>query len=153
MRTFTHSLLLGTLLLMTACGESTSPEEPTKPTVAEKPVVPIEDGHQTISGDKIISKIITLAGVTLQVQAKGTMKPGNQYQFSFGLIQGRQGAVIRLWIGEESREGSLVYKAHSHGDHYHGAAEVPDVINAQSALWLEVQSVSGEKETGRVALQ
>ena len=153
MRTFTHTLLLGTLFLMTACGESSSTEEPTKPAVTEKPVVQIENDLPSVSDDKIISEIITLAGVTLQVKAKGTMKPGNQYQFSFGVIQGRQGAIIRLWIGEESREGSLVYKANSHGDHYHGAAEVPDVISPQSALWLEVQSVSGEKETGRVALQ
>ena len=153
MRTFTLSLLLLTLLLMTACGESTSPEEPTKPTAAEKPVVPIEDGHQTISGDKIISEIITLAGVTLQVKAKGTLKPRSQYLLSFGVIEGEQGAVIRLWIGEESRVGSLVYKAQSHGDHYHGSAEVPDEINPKTALWLEVQSVSGEKETGSIALQ
>jgi hypothetical protein len=138
---------------MTSCGESSSPTEAEKTTPTEEPVVQNEDGHQTISGDSIISEIITLAGITLQVQAKGTMKPRSQYQFSFGLIEGEQGAIIRLWIGEESRVGSLVYKAQSHGNHYHGSAEVPDVINPDTSLWLEVHSVTGDKETGSVALQ
>jgi hypothetical protein len=153
MQLFTRTLLLGTIILMTACGESSSPTEPAKLTATEKPDVQIEDEQTPSSGDNIVSETITLAGVTLQVQAKGTMEPKNQYQLSFGLIKGEQGAIIRLWIGEESRVGSLVYKAHSHGDHYHGSAEVPDEINPKTALWLEVQSVSGEKETGSIPLQ
>jgi hypothetical protein len=30
---------------------------------------------------------------------------------------------------------------------------VPKEVNEKTALWIEVQSVTGERETGRIALQ
>jgi hypothetical protein len=69
------------------------------------------------------------------------------------LIEGEQNATVRLWVGDQSKSGSMVHRAESHGDHYHMNAKVPSKENAQTALWLEVQSVSGKTETGRIALQ
>ena len=143
---------------MTACSDTPAQTEPVTEvqepvTEVQEPVARLEDEKPLGPSDQIRSDVISLAGVTLKVHTKGIMEPGAQYQMSFGLVDSEPGAIIRLWIGNESREGSLVFKAHSHGDHYHGAAEVPDEVNEQTALWLEVQSVSGEKETGSIPLQ
>ena len=165
MRTFTHSLLLGTLLLMTACGEPTSPEEPTKPTAAEKPAVKAPTpaptatpaataAHGHSNGiQPTISTSLSLANVTLNIAGQGTLKPMSQYRFNIGLVAGTPGAIVRLWIGEESGVGSVKSKANGHGDHYHASAIVPKEVNEKTALWIEVQSVTGERETARIALQ
>ncbi len=150
MKFFTHTLILSALFLVNACSENSSPETEAQ---NEKPTDQIRTEQPAHSAEEIRGETITLAGVTLVVQSKGALEPGNQYQLSIGVIEGERGAIIRTWIGDESRVGSLVYKAHSHGDHYHGSAEVPDIINSQTALWLEVQSVTGETESGSVALK
>ncbi|MBC8203518.1 MAG: hypothetical protein H8E91_06785 [Planctomycetes bacterium] len=150
MQLFTHTLILGSLLIATACSETSTPE--TKVPV-EKPAVIPNDEKPDISTEKLISETITLAGVTLQIRAKGILKPREEYQIAIGLMSGEQGADVRLWIGEKTKAGSMVNKANGHGDHYHAHAEVPDEVTPQTALWIEVQSVTGETETGSVALQ
>ncbi len=150
MQLFTHILILSSLLFVTACSETTTPE--TKVPV-EKPAVMFDDENPNISTEKLVSETITLAGVTLHIRAQGKMKPREEYQIAIGLIEGEQGADIRLWIGGKTKASSMVYRANGHGDHYHAHAEVPDEVNAQTALWIEAQSVSGEKETGSIALQ
>jgi hypothetical protein len=154
MQFLTLSISLGIITLITACGEapvSSSTNQPEK--TEEAPVVSFDHGKENTSTEKLSTETITIAGVTIRVSAQGTMKPKQKYQIAIGLIDGEKGAVIRVWIGGKTKAGSMVFKAQGHGDHYHAHAEVPDEVNSQTALWLEVQSVSGETETGSISLQ
>lgn len=154
MRFLTLSITLGIVTLITACGETQESSTTNQPAETdETPAVMFDDENPTTSTEKLSTETITIAGVTLRVSAQGTMKPRGEYQIAIGLIDGEQGAVIRLWIGGKTKAGSMVFKAQGHGDHYHGHAEVPDEVNSQTALWLEVQSVSGETGTDSISLQ
>ncbi len=158
MRIFTHTLIIGTVLLLTACGnedtqKSSAPETPATTTKAPAPT-PAGNGHGHSHGNQpSISIAISLAGVTLDIVAQGTLAPNAEYHVEMALIDGTPGAVVRLWIGDESGVGSMKTKADGHGDHYHAHAVVPKEINAKTAMWVEVQSVTGDRETGRIALQ
>ncbi|MBC8522481.1 hypothetical protein H8D29_00990 [PVC group bacterium] len=150
-------LILGFLFLVTGCGDNdaTTTEKPAVPTVTvETPAQkPTTDDTSDQGNQKTITDTITLAGVTLRVAAQGSLIPGSKYLIEMALIEGEQNATVRLWVGDQSKSGSMVHRADSHGDHYHVNAKVPSKVNAQTALWLEVQSVSGKTETGRIALQ
>jgi hypothetical protein len=61
-------------------------------------------------------------------------------------------AAVRLWIGEKSGAGSLKTKASGHDNHFHGRAEVPSQIPAGAALWIEVESASGERTSASLPL-
>ena len=152
-------LLLGFLLFITACG-SKEPETSNtqKTTEAPKPPAITESdtghghGHEH-SDQPTISMSLSLAGVTLDIDAQGSLEPNSEYHLEMVLIDGTPGATVRLWIGEKSGVGSMKTKADGHGDHYHGHAIVPKEINEKTALWIEVQSVTGDREIGRIALQ
>ncbi|MAI67175.1 MAG: hypothetical protein CMJ26_04795 [Phycisphaerae bacterium] len=160
MRIFTHTLIIGTSLALTACGndkaqDATTPEKTsvTAPAKTPKPV-PIDNGHGHSHGNQpTISMALSLSGVTLDINAQGTLAPNAEYHVDIGLIAGAPGAVIRLWIGDASGKGSMKTKADSHGDHYHAHVLAPKEINDKTAMWFEVQGVSGDRETGQIALQ
>jgi hypothetical protein len=151
-------LLLGSLLLITACG-SQEPETPNTQKTIEAPKAPVktttsDTGHGHDHGEQhTISMSLSLAGVTLDITAQGTLQPNSEYHLEMALIEGAPGATGRVWIGEASGVGSMKTKADGHGDHYHGHAIVPKEINEKTALWIEVQSVTGDREIGRIALQ
>lgn len=148
-------ITLGTLLLLIACGgkeETTNTPASTpqpEPTVATTP----PSHGQNHGSQQTISESMSIAGVTININMKGTLRPNSEYQGVITLVSGKQGATIRLWIGDESGAGSMKYKANGHGDHYHATAVVPKEINAKTAMWIEVQSVSSERELGKIALQ
>ncbi len=143
-------LLLGSLLLIASCGtkESETPKtsEVPKPTV-KAPV----DSSNTIP--EVVSISLSLAGVTLDVKAHGTVTPNAEYRIEIALISGTPGATVRLWIGDKSGVGSMKTKAVGHGDHYHARVLAPKEINEKTAIWIEVVSVTGDREIGHIALQ
>ncbi len=152
-------LLLGSIFLLAHCGT----QEPEKPIITETPTATTKAPapKQTVdSGDgrdqgnqQTISMSLSLAGVTLDIAAQGTLHPNSVYHLEMVLVAGSPGGTVRVWIGDESGKGSMKTKADGHGDHYHAHVLTPKVINEKTALWIEVQSVTGDRATGRIALQ
>ncbi len=160
MRIFTHTLIIGTVLVLTACGseeaqETTTSKTPTASTTTKTPTTaPAGNGHGHSHGNQPnVSMAISLAGVTLDINAQGTLAPNAEYHVEIALVAGAPGAIVRLWIGDASGKGSMKTKADGHGDHYHAHVVAPKEINNKTAMWVEVQGVSGDRETGRIALQ
>ncbi|MBC8308906.1 MAG: hypothetical protein ISR75_05160 [Phycisphaerales bacterium] len=141
------------LLLLAACGNKEEATNTPASTSETTKTVATTDSNQDNRDQRTISESMSLAGIILDINMKGTLRPNSEYQGEITLVSGTQGATIRLWIGYESGIGSMKYKADGHGDHYHAFAVVPNEINAKTALWIEVQSVTGETETGSAALQ
>ena len=155
MRLISNTVLLGTLLLVTACGSKEEVVNTPKPAPTPPPTsTPAQSAHGHSHGNQpIISMSLSLVGVTLDINAQGTLRPNAEYHIEIALVAGTPGAVVRLWIGDESGVGSMKSKADGHGDHYHAHAIVPKEINEKTALWIEVQSVTGDRATGKIALQ
>ena len=162
MQNITYTFILGTAITLTSCSsEETKPVPPSPapaptvvaPTVAAPPVqAPSGHGHNH-GNQPIINESLTIAGVTLNIAAQGNFVPGADYHIEIALVSGTQGAVVRLWIGEEDGVGSLKTKADSHGDHYHGHALVPIKVTSKTALWVDVTGVDGQTGKGRIALK
>ena len=96
---------------------------------------------------------LTLANVALEVRYRGDGTPGSELDVSLRSVGGDRPATIRVWVGVESGKGSRKTKVHSHGATYHAHAHVPSNLPEGSALWIEVQTVNGEKESGSIDLQ
>jgi hypothetical protein len=159
MQNITYTFILGTAITLTSCSSEEAKPVPPSPipaptVVAPPPPVQAPSGHGHNHGNQpIINESLTIAGVTLNIAAQGNFVPGADYHIEIALVSGTQGAVVRLWIGEEDGVGSLKTKAGSHGDHYHGHALVPIKINSKTALWVDVTGVDGQTGKGRIALK
>ena len=159
MQNITYTFILGTAITLTSCSSEEAKPVPPSPipaptVVAPPPPVQAPSGHGHNHGNQpIINESLTIAGVTLNIAAQGNFAPGADYHIEIALVSGTQGAVVRLWIGEEDGVGSLKTKAGSHGDHYHGHALVPIKINSKTALWVDVTGVDGQTGKGRIALK
>jgi hypothetical protein len=121
----------------TATAEPVTPA-PTTPT--EKPVIVIENDQPYVN-------TVTLAGITLQVTVRGAIAPNSKLDINLVQTTGGHAAAIRLWVGDESGIGSLKTKTHSHGAESHAEIRSPATLPANSAVWIEVQTPSGEKES------
>ena len=96
---------------------------------------------------------LTLANIALEVRYRGDGAPGSALDVSLITVNGERPATIRVWVGVESGKGSRKTKVHSHGATYHAHAAVPSDLPEGSALWIEVQTLNGEKESGSIDLQ
>jgi hypothetical protein len=96
---------------------------------------------------------LSLAGVTLDIDAQGSLQPNSEYYLEMVLSSGTLGATVRLWIGEKSDVGSMKTKADEHGDHYHAHLMVLSKVDSNTALWVEVRTLKGEVGLGKIALQ
>ena len=96
---------------------------------------------------------LTLANVALEVRYRGDGVPGSVLDVSLIAVGGDRPATIRVWVGVESGKGSRKTKVHSHGATYHAHANVPSDLPEGSKLWVEVQAMNGEKESGSIDLQ
>ncbi len=95
---------------------------------------------------------VTLANVALEVRYRGDLTPGSELDVSLRTVGGDRPATIRVWVGVESGQGSRKVKVHSHGATYHAHAHVPSELPDGSALWIEVQTVNGERESGSISM-
>jgi membrane-bound lytic murein transglycosylase B len=131
MRIITHTLILGSVFLLTACGSEETPSAIATETPAVKETTPAPTPSATpehgrsYGNQPTISTSLSLASVTLNIVGQGTLKPMSQYRLNIALVAGTPGAIVRLWIGEESGIGSVKSKANGHVDHYHASAIVP----------------------------
>ena len=134
------------LVLLGCTSESDSQEQAPKPraTAPTPQVVPVTPSRTTVT--------MSLAGITLKVAIKGTLSPGAEIDVELVQTSGNPAIAIRLWVGNETGVGSAKTKSHSHGASHHAVPQAPNPLPANSALWIEVESAMGERESGSIAL-
>ena len=134
------------LVLLGCTSESDSQEQAPKPraTAPTPQVVPVTPSRTTVS--------MSLAGITLEVAIKGTLSPGAEIDVELVQTSGSPAIAIRLWVGNETGVGSAKTKSHSHGASHHAVPQAPNPLPANSALWIEIESAMGERESGSIAL-
>jgi hypothetical protein len=134
------------LVLLGCTSESDSQEQAPKPraTAPTPQVVPVTPSRTTVT--------MSLAGITLKVAIKGTLSPGAEIDVELVQTSGSPAIAIRLWVGNETGVGSAKTKSHSHGASHHAVPQAPNPLPANSALWIEIESAMGERESGSIAL-
>ena len=134
------------LVLLGCTSESDSQEQAQKPraTAPTPQVVPVTPSRTTVT--------MSLAGITLKVAIKGTLSPGAEIDVELVQTSGSPAIAIRLWVGNETGVGSAKTKSHSHGASHHAVPQAPNPLPANSALWIEIESAMGERESGSIAL-
>ncbi len=95
---------------------------------------------------------VVIAGTTLEVSAGGQINPGAELNVNIKHIDGPIPAEIRLWIGNPAGDGAMRSKTEHSGGNYHAHAEMPAVINDDTALWIEIETTSGERVSSSVPL-
>ena len=133
-------------VLLGCTSDSESEEQAPKPrvTLPTPQVVPVAASRTTVT--------MSLAGNTFKVAVKGTLSPGAEIDVELVQTSGSPAIAIRLWLGNESGVGSTKTKSHSHGTKHHAVPQAPNPLPENSALWIEVESAMGERETGSIAL-
>ena len=134
------------IVLLGCTSENDSEEQVPKPrvTLPTHQVVPIATSRTTVT--------LSLAGNTFEVAVKGTLSPGAKIDVELAQTSGSPTMAIRLWVGNESGVGSAKTKSHSHGANHHAVPQAPNPLPENSALWIEVESAMGERESGSIAL-
>ena len=133
-------------VLLGCTSENESQEQAPKPriTLPTPQVVPIATSRTTVT--------MSLAGNTFEVAVKGTLSPGAEIDVELVQTSGSPAIAIRLWVGNETGVGSAKTKSHSHGPSHHAVPQAPNPLPANSALWIEIESAMGERESGSIAL-
>ena len=134
------------LVLLGCTSESDSQEQAPKPraTAPTPQVVPVTPSRTTVT--------MSLAGNTFEVAVKGTLSPSAEIDVELVQTSGSSVIAIRLWVGNETGVGSAKTKSHSHGASHHAVPQAPNPLPANSALWIEIESAMGERESGSIAL-
>ena len=111
-----------------------------------------EDGHEEPGSERELGDV-TIAGTSFSVKMGGELAPSAVMHLHIERNEGPEPAAIRVWIGDESAVGSLKGKASGGGEGaYHADAEAPAELSPDAALWIEVESVDGERSVGSLAL-
>lgn len=88
----------------------------------------------------------TVAGIEIEAEQEGALKPGSEGGFEFTLNGGQKPKAVRAWVGVESGEGSTKAKAEEEeGGKYHAHVEVPSPIPPGSKVWVEIEPQAGDK--------
>lgn len=110
---------------------------------------PLADGH---GGASHALGTITVAGAVLRVSMTGDIAPSTVMHFDIVQTAGPTRSTLRLWIGNEAATGSLKTKSKAHGGHFHAHVEAPETLTTDTALWLEANTASGDRERASVPL-
>ena len=125
---------------------STAPAKPATST----PAIPAAEPSIVNNNNQQYVNTVTLAGITLQVTVQGVIVPKAMIDVRLLQTAGGSASAIRVWVGDESGVGSVKIKTHSHGASSHAQAQAPTTLPANSAVWVEVQTPSGAKESGKI---
>lgn len=95
----------------------------------------------------------TIAGGTFTVAMTGNIAPITELHFDIVQTAGPTIDTLRLWIGDESATGSLKSKTTAHDNHFHAHVETPVTLSMDTALWIEADSTSGDRQRTSVSLK
>jgi len=149
---FTSTLVL---LVCFGCNNETDSTAVTPP--SPSPVTATTDSTEQdtteLDSNQQYKQTVTLAGITLEITVQGTISPNATLDVSLLQTAGGHASAIRLWVGDESGVGSVKTKTHSHGSAAHAHVQAPATLPADTAVWVEVQTPSGAKESGKIEPQ
>ncbi len=158
MNDLTKLILASTLaaaLSIAGCGNESTPHDATAHSeddghthAAPEPAEPDQDGHGAM---RSLGSVV-IAGTSLDISAGGAPTPNTLMHVNIEHDDGPAPAAVRLWIGNEAGDGSVRSKADATGGDFHGHVEVPAELDADAALWIEIESATGERLHGSVAL-
>jgi hypothetical protein len=96
---------------------------------------------------------VAIGDTILGVSSAGRFESGSDVDVEVVVTGGPEPAAVRLWIGQQSGIGALKIKAHAHDDQFHGLVKVPAELANDAALWIEVESSDGKRESKSLALR
>mgnify|MGYP006439672225 FL=1 len=96
---------------------------------------------------------VTVAGGTFAVSMTGEITPSTELHFDITQTFGPPINTLRLWIGDKSATGSLKSKSTSDDGHFHAHVEAHITLSMDSALWIEANTSSGDREAATIKLQ
>lgn len=142
----TTLLPLCVLFLFGACTKNTDTPAPAGGT---KPAPVADPGDHGVAKDL---GSLTIGAHTFTVTQFGDVTPGKEGAIELGFPAGKPlPAIVRVWVGVESGEGSLKQKCGKEGDHgLHGHVDVPKTLPAGSKIWIEVDE-NGKTQSASVA--
>lgn len=113
-----------------------------------------EDSHAHGKAEAVGAVDISVYRVA--VSASGAIAAGKEWHVELGLAPDRPAPrAIRVWVGTSNGRGSVKSKAGVEKDVKGGFGahvEVPDLIQADSRLWISIESEDGQTAQGSVAL-
>ncbi len=146
---------LAAALSIAGCGGESTPHDSTAHSegdghnhAAPDQAEAVEDGHGAM---RPLGSVV-IAGTSLEVSASGAPTPNTLMHVNIEYRDGPAPVAVRLWIGNEAGDESVRSRATGTGSVLHGHVEVPAEIDADAALWIEVETASGERLHGSVAL-
>ncbi len=95
---------------------------------------------------------VTIAGTTYRVSMGGEIEPSSTVHLDIERTDGPEPAAIRVWIGDEAGTRALKSKAMGSGGDYHADAEAPATLSLPTSLWIEVETVDGNREAGSISI-
>ncbi len=140
-------------LILTACGEG---HDHAAEALDDHALAEDDHGHDHATDDHGTERSlgsIEIASSTLSVILSGAMLPNAEMHVDIEHTAGPAPSGIRMWIGDESATGSLKIKTDAHDSHFHGHAEAPQTINGNTALWIEIETTSGERIAKSIQLK
>lgn len=111
------------------------------------------DGDDHAGHDERPLGSITLGDAVLNVSISGNIQPNATLHIEIQHIEGPTPAAIRVWVGDESATGSIKDRATGNSGRYHGHAQIPSTLTAESALWIEVETPDGERSASSLPLE
>jgi hypothetical protein len=105
------------------------------------------------AGERHSLGTLTVAGGTFAVSMTGEITPSTELHFDITQTIGPPINTLRLWIGDKSATGSLKSKSTSNDGHFHAHVEAPITLSMDSALWIEANTASGDRELASIELQ
>jgi len=135
------------------------PHDAPKPQSTTTPAVggdaqPMADDHDN-TGSSTQHKLgdVTVAGYTFTVTQTSAITPGKEADITLVQTAGTgEPKAVRIWIGNESGEGSVKVRTHKHGSKMEAHVEVPDPLAADAKLWVEVETADA-KQASSVAIK
>lgn len=95
----------------------------------------------------------TTAGIKYEVLQIGHIADGEQAVEIVLAKDSPKPAAIRVWIGNEAGQGSMKTRADGTGPAFEMHVEAPDPAPADSKLWVEIETQTGEKAAAAFALK
>jgi len=67
-------------------------------------------------------------------------------------ITGGEVKAVRIWVGGEDASGALVAKTEIENGYHHGHVEMETPVPTEAALWIEIETPTGETLRGSTPL-
>lgn len=115
---------------------------------------PGDAAHEHHAGEQHDLGTAKVGEFEVKAAYSGIITPGKKVDVDLA-IQGERAKVvaIRAWIGAEDAKGSIKSRVASEGEHHHAEVEVPEPLPPGAAVWVEIETDQGARQSGSFALK